>query len=133
MTKLESTYPIVLGHNWLTQHNPLVDWRKGTLEFNASEPADQPISPQYDLKPQNPLLETPPSSENSPIYPIPAPENQLSNDQSSPEKPQISLVNVATFKIACKTKGAISFQIASLPTVITSLAVQMGGGYPRNT
>ena len=25
VTKLEGTYPIVLGHNWLTQHNPLVD------------------------------------------------------------------------------------------------------------
>jgi len=34
VTKLESTYPIVLGHNWLTQHNPLIDWRKGTMEFN---------------------------------------------------------------------------------------------------
>ena len=126
MTKLEGTYPIVLGHNWLTQHNLLVDWRKGTLEFNAPEPADQPISPRYDLESQNPPLETPLSSENSPIYPIPAPENQLSNDQSSPEKPQISLVNAAAFKIACKTKGAISFQIASLLTVITSLTAQMG-------
>jgi len=109
----------------LTQHNPLVDWRKGTLEFNAPEPADQSISPRYDLKPQNPLLETPPSSENLPIYLIPASENQLSNDQSSPEKPQISLVNTAVFKIAYKTKRAISFQIASLPTVITGLAAQM--------
>ena len=131
ITKLEGTYPIVLGYNWLTQHNPLVDWRKGTLECNAPEPADQPISPRYDLEPQNPPLETSPSSENSPIYPISAPENQLSNDQSSPEKPQISLVNAAAFKIACKTKGAISFQIASLLTVITSLAVQMGEATPE--
>jgi len=87
VTKLEGTYPIVLGHNWLTQYDPLVDWRKGTLEFNAPEPADQPISPRYDLEPQNPLLETLLFSENLPIYPIPTPENQLSNDQSSPEKP----------------------------------------------
>ena len=131
VTKLEDTYPIVLGHNWLTQHNPLVDWRKGTLEFNAPEPADQPISPQYDLEPQNPPLKTPLSSENSPIYPIPAPENQLSNDQFSPEKPQISLVNATAFKIACKTKGTINFQIASLPTVITGLAAQMGEATPE--
>jgi len=34
-------------------------------------------------------------------------------------------VNAAAFKIACKTKRAISFQIASLPTVITGLATQM--------
>jgi len=38
--KLKGTYPIVLGHNWLTQHNPLVDWRKEILEFNTPEPAD---------------------------------------------------------------------------------------------
>jgi len=40
MTKLEGTYPIVLEYNWLTQHNPLVDQRKGTLEFNAPEPTN---------------------------------------------------------------------------------------------
>jgi len=38
VTKLEGTYPIVLGHNWLTQPNPLIDWRKGTMEFNPPEP-----------------------------------------------------------------------------------------------
>jgi len=79
VTKLEDTYPIVLGHNWLTQHNPLVDWRKGTLEFNAPEPADWPISPWPDPKPQNRLSETPTSSENLPVYPVPAPcANSLS-------------------------------------------------------
>jgi len=55
--------------------NPLVDWRKGTLEFNAPEPADQSISPQYDPEPQNLPLEILPSSENLSVYPIPTPEN----------------------------------------------------------
>ena len=40
-------------------------------------------------------------------------------------------MNAATFKIACKTKGAISFQIVSLPTVITGLAAQMGEATPE--
>ena len=31
VTKLEGTYPLVLGHDWLTQHNPAIDWSKGTL------------------------------------------------------------------------------------------------------
>jgi len=44
VTKLKGTYPIVLGHNWLTQHNPLINWRKGTMEFNPSKPMDQPTS-----------------------------------------------------------------------------------------
>ena len=33
MMKLEGTYPIVLGHNWLTQHNPTIDWAKETIGF----------------------------------------------------------------------------------------------------
>jgi len=40
-------------------------------------------------------------------------------------------VNATVFKIACKTKGAISFQIASLSTVITSLTAQMGEATPE--
>jgi len=40
VTKLEGTYPIVLGYNWLTQHNPLINWRKRTMEFNPPEPMD---------------------------------------------------------------------------------------------
>jgi len=40
-------------------------------------------------------------------------------------------VNATAFKIACKTKGAISFQIASLPIVITSLTVQIGEATPE--
>jgi len=46
------------------------------------------------------------------------------NDQTIPNKPQTSLVNAATFMSTCKSKGAISFQITSLPTVVTSLATQ---------
>jgi len=40
-------------------------------------------------------------------------------------------VNAAAFKIACKTKEAISFQIVSLSTVITGLAVQMEEATPE--
>jgi len=99
MTKLEGTYPIVLEYNWLTQHNPLVDQRKGTLEFNAPEPMNWPISPQPDPEPQNHPSETFPSSENLSVYPVPTlcanssstrhlvknypSKNRLSIDQSS--------------------------------------------------
>jgi len=68
VTKLEGTYPIVLGHNWLTQHNPLVDWRKETLEFNVPELVNWSISPWPDLEPQNLPLETFLSSKNLSIY-----------------------------------------------------------------
>ena len=40
-------------------------------------------------------------------------------------------MNAAAFKNACKTKGAISFQITSLPTVITGLTAQIGEATPE--
>jgi len=125
VTKLEGTYPTVLGHNWLTQNNPLINWRKGTLKFDTPEPAAQPISPRSDSKPQNLPSGITLSSENLPVDPVTTPcansssirhlvkndlsEDRLSNDQSSPKRPQISLVNAAAFKNACKSRGAISF------------------------
>jgi len=51
--------------------------------------------------------------------------------QTIPNKPQTSLVNAAAFMSACKSKGAISFQITSLPTVVTSLAVQTREANPE--
>ena len=27
------THTLFLGHDWLTKHNPLIDWRKGILRF----------------------------------------------------------------------------------------------------
>jgi len=154
VTKLEGTYPRVLGHNWLTQHNPLIDWRKGTIEFNPSEPMDQPTSSQPDLEPQNFLLVTSSLSENLPVhsalrpyansssirYPVenyPS-EDWPSNDQTTSNKPQTSLVNTTAFMSTCKSKGVISFQITSLPTVVTGLTAQERltqryQGFPRNT
>jgi len=147
VTKLEGTYPIVLGHNWLTQHNPLIDWRKGTMEFNLPEPIDQSTSSRLDLKPENLSLATFSFSENSPVYSAPGlcanslsiwhpvenypSKDWLSNNQITPNKSQTSLVNAATFMSACKSKGAISFQITSLPTVVTSLATQTGEADPE--
>jgi len=39
-----------------------------------------------------------------------------------PTRPQISLVNITAFRSACKSKGAISFQITPYPKVVTGLA-----------
>jgi len=56
----------------------------------------------------------------------------------SPNKSQIFLVNTATFKNTCKFKGAVSFQITSLPIVVTSLTAQTRkvipeiSGLPKN-
>jgi len=38
VTKLEGSYPIVLGHNWLTQNNPSINWKKETMVFSKTNP-----------------------------------------------------------------------------------------------
>ena len=43
----------------------------------------------------------------------------------------MGLVNAAVFMSTCKSKGAISFQITSFPTVVTGLAAQTGEADPE--
>jgi len=41
LTQLDRTSQVVLGHNWLSSHNPYVDWKEGTLTFpQAAKPTD---------------------------------------------------------------------------------------------
>ena len=121
MTKLEGSYPIVLGHNWLTQNNPSINWKKGTIVFSKTNPENWLINPQPKSKPPNPLSPTKPPviwhlAVNQPS------EDQPLIDQTMPTRPQISLVNITAFRSACKSKGAISFQITPYPKVVTGLA-----------
>ena len=91
MTNLEGTYPVVLGHNWLTQHNPVINWKEGTLTFppleqRLLEPATQLTNPDIAL-PKDP----------------------------QPATPHISFVNVAAYQRACNKEGATAYQLALDP------------------
>ena len=117
--KLEGTYPIVLGHNWLTQHNPTIDWAKGTIGFVNSNSSNQPIDPRPTLKLCGPPPVLPPTPKASLTHPEPKPSTTFPNIC----KPRISLVNAAVFVRACKSDRAIGFQINSCPTVTTGFAM----------
>jgi len=36
ITLLDSSYSLVLGYNWLAQHNPLIDWVNRLINFRPS-------------------------------------------------------------------------------------------------
>src|SRR5258708_17858165 len=46
VTKLDEEYSVVLGYDWLTQHNPSIDWVEMKITFhNPKTPPETPSPP----------------------------------------------------------------------------------------
>ncbi|KAL7281605.1 hypothetical protein ACG7TL_004922 [Trametes sanguinea] len=84
----------VLGYSWLTTYNPLIDWKKRSIQFRTA-PSARPIS---DPTPATPTAPAAPGLE--PLTP------------TSPNSiPRVSLVNASAFARACKLPGSESFTL----------------------
>jgi len=107
LTLLDSESMIVLGHNWLTRYNPLIDWVLSSLTFQTPAPSllvpPSTPSPVQSGNPDSGLSgQSTPGSVPSVDTPVCTP-------------PHISLINAAAFVRACKLEGSTKYQLQLHP------------------
>jgi len=86
VTPLGGSYEVVLGHNWLREWNPTIDWLGRTVTL-PNPPKPEPVGAS--------------KAPNSPEPPI----QLLTPPSTNMEKPHISLINAAAYRKACKMQG----------------------------
>jgi len=91
VTLLDSSCSVVLGLNFLTRYNPLIDWASRSIAFHSTR--------------TSPPTSTSTAKEQSP------PQTPASDPPESTSAPHISLVNAAAYIRACKLPGSQSFKI----------------------
>ncbi|KAG6326612.1 hypothetical protein ID866_12477, partial [Astraeus odoratus] len=113
VTPLDSSCSLVLGYNWLTCYNPLIDWVLGSINFRSvlqgmPMPQDPPPALGFSKQSQ-PTVEGIPKDDYSLSPSLSPPSDSLQT------APHISLVNAATFVCACKLEGSVQFSLQLCP------------------
>ena len=98
---LDQSTPLVLGYNWLTCYNPLIDWVLGSIAFR----------PQLLEKLNPPTL----FAKSAPLPPQEFPPS----DSKSTSILSISIINSVAFQHACKLPGAQSFRVLLSDTLVS--------------
>ena len=118
LTKLDCDFPAVLGLDWLTLHNLLIDWARHSVTFqdriddlpvpvSVSEPSVASVRRSQTSRLETPLVVSS-SDDTNPISVLESvPETP--SISVSPSVPNISLLSAAAFKKAMHSEGAQCF------------------------
>jgi len=88
---------MVLGYNWLTRHNPLIDWALGSIIFRP-----QIIDPSFPTSTSTAGTATLSQQDPTVCREIPKP---------SVSPPKVSMIGAAAFMRACKLPGSQSYRV----------------------
>ncbi|KAG6325993.1 hypothetical protein ID866_13096 [Astraeus odoratus] len=115
LAPLDSDCKIVLGYNWLTKYNPLIDWSTSSIIFCMfTEQVPMPPSTPSDSS----TPRTNPGSSSAPNpTPSPAPSDPTSDmpGHTPLKAPHILLINAAAFMHTCKLEGSFQFSLQLCP------------------
>lgn len=122
VTPLDKSVSAVLGYSWLSTYNPLIDWKKRSIQFRSAPPP-RPVS--------DTMVPPPAPAERTPSTPA-TPELPTSPTPTS--IPRISLVNAAAFAQACKLPGSTSYTLnLSTPDLATAQSSSISDSPPDLT
>ena len=105
VTPLDSNCRIVLGHNWLTRYNLLIDWALSSIKFRTPLQQVPALSslPNHDAQS--------PSALRLDLLSVSSPSPTDSPKAPGLWAPPIALINAAAYVHACKLEGSIQFSI----------------------
>jgi hypothetical protein len=102
VTPLDGSCSLVLGHNWLTRYNPLIDRVTSSISFRSLEQNIQ-APPSSTLQPSDlPPLADPTPSDSPPSF-------------SQRKAPPITIISAPAFALACRLQGSVQFSLQIRP------------------
>ena len=108
ITSLDSSCFLVLEYNWLTRHNPLIDWVNELINFHPSL--------QENLAPSLIVANTPLASPSFLDISLQSSDSAVSistseTSVSNSKQPNIAIIGAATFLYVSKLPGSNNFKL----------------------